>query len=154
MITISNLTSKKQEKNNVFSDIDLTFQEIKVSGNARNNDYAAGNDLSVSVDEEAIKNSIRNLLFQTRHLSNAGTNLKSYIGEQISEFRGLTIGQEIERTLSIYEPRIKVEKVLVFADIDNSQYKISLIVNIKNLGKIFNIDAAFSRNGSFNFINN
>jgi phage baseplate assembly protein W len=154
MIKVTNLTSQKTEKNSVFSDIDFSFQEIKVSGNSRNNDYSAGNDLSIFTDEAAIKSSIRNLLFQTRHLSNAATNLKSYIGEQISEFRGLSLGQDIERTLSLYEPRIKVEKILVFTDLDKSQYRISLIVTIKNLGKVFNINAEFNRNGSFNFINN
>lgn len=154
MIRVTNLTSKKTEKNSVFSDLDFSFQEIKVSGNSRNNDYSAGNDLSVFTDEDSIKNSIRNLLFQTRHLSNAGTNLKSYIGEQISEFRGLSLGQEIERTLSLYEPRIKVEKIIVFADLEQSIYRITLIITIKNLGKAFNINAEFSRNGSFNFINN
>ena len=154
MITVSNLTSKKSTKNHVFSDLDFSFQEIKVSGNQRNSDFSPGNDLSISTDETAIKNSIRNLLFQTRHLSNAGTNLKNYIGEEISEFRGTSIGQDIERTLSLYEPRIKVEKIIVFSDIDKSQYLISLIVKIKNLGDIVSLNAEFSRNGSFNFINN
>lgn len=154
MITVSNLTSKKSTKTHVFSDLDFSFQEIKVSGNSRNNDFSPGNDLSISTDENAIKNSIRNLLFQKRHLSNAGANLKSYIGEEISQFRGASLGQDIERTLSLYEPRIKVEKVIVFADVDKSQYLITLIVKIKNLGEIININAEFSRTGSFNFVNN
>jgi phage baseplate assembly protein W len=153
MINISNLTSKKNGKTFVFSDLDLNFQEAKVSKNRGNDDFAAGNDLVINTDEEAIKNSIRNLLFQTRHLSDVNINLKSYIGEPISEFRGVVLGEDINKVLTLYEPRIKVEKIYVFADIDRSQYIISILTKIKNLGDSFKLNFSFSRNGSFNFIN-
>jgi hypothetical protein len=153
MINISNFTSKKSTKKYIFSDLDLNFEQLKVSENKINNDFAPGNDLAISTDREAIKNSIKNLLFQTRYLTNININLKSYIGEPISEFRGLSIGEDIERILTLYENRVVVQKIIVGADIDNSRYLISMFLRFKNLGETFNLYSTFNTNGNFEFIN-
>lgn len=154
MINISNLSNKISDNKSVFSDLDLALEEIKVSKNKITNDFATGNDLSISTDENAIKNSIRNILFQSRHLTDMNANLRKYIGEPISEFRGLSLGEDIERVLKMYEPRIKITKILVGTDLENSQYYISIAAQLVNLGQSIKINAAFNRNGSFNFINN
>lgn len=153
MITISNFTSKKPTNNYIFADLDLNFKQTIVSKNRVNNDFVPGNDLEINTDREAIKNSIKNLLFQKRYLENINVNLKSYIGQQISEFGGLSLGEEIERVLTLYEPRIVVQKILVGADIDNSLYRISMFLRFKNLGEVFSLYSTFNRNGNFEFIN-
>jgi hypothetical protein len=38
--------------------------------------------------------------------------------------------------------------------LENSQYYISIAAQLVNLGQSIKINAAFNRNGSFNFINN
>lgn len=153
MLTISNLTSVKKATGHVFTDLNLDFQEKEVSGNRRNSDVVSGNDLVVDYDIEAIKNSIRNILFQKRYLSNMNINLKKYIGQTISEMRALSMGEEIEKAIYLYEPRIKAEKIYVGANIDQSTYYISMVVRILNFNNVISLNASFDKNGVFHFIN-
>jgi phage baseplate assembly protein W len=155
MITISNLSSKKSGKSYTYSDLDLNFEEKKVSSNTRNDNIVAGNDLVVSTDIEAIKNSIRNILFQKRHLvPTVGVNLKKYIGQPISEMRAQSIGDDIERGITLFEPRVKVEKILVRYNIDQSTYFIELRLKLVNFSESLTIlNAAFSQQGEFTFVN-
>lgn len=153
MIKISNLTSIKTGKGFTFSDLNLNFEEKKVSNNSRNTDIAPGNDLVIDYDVEAIKNSIRNLLFQRRFLSNTGTNLKKYIGETISDMKAITIGEDIDRALTLYEPRIKVEKIYVGTDLDKTTYFLSMVIKIVNFDNTLTLHASFDKNGTFQFVN-
>lgn len=153
MINISNLTSNKNNKPFLFSDLNLNFEEKKVSRNQRNSDIVSGNDLVVDYDVEAIKNSIRNCLFQKRYLVNLNVNLYSYIGKPINETNALLLGEDIQTALSNYEPRIKVNKIYVGLNIDQSAYYISMLVKILNLGVDERIDSIFQKDGNFNFIN-
>jgi phage baseplate assembly protein W len=153
MLTISNLTSVKKATGHVFTDLNLDFQEKEVSGNRRNSDVVSGNDLVVDYDIEAIKNSIRNILFQKRYLSNMNINLKKYIGQTISEMRALSMGEEIEKAIYLYEPRIKVEKIYVGVNIDQSTYYISMVVRILNFNSVISLNASFDKTGIFHFIN-
>ncbi len=155
MINITNLTSKKSGREYIFSDLDLNFQQKQISGNRKNNDIASGIDLVVSLDEEAIKNSIRNILFQKRYLSDFNINLKSYIGQNISELRGQLLGEQIEKGIALYEQRVKVEKIFIATNVDQNSYFISMIlrpVNFKNQTILLN--STLDRNGTFTFINN
>jgi phage baseplate assembly protein W len=154
MINISNLTSKKPEREYIFSDLDLNFQQKQISGNKKSNDIANGIDVVVSLDSEAIKNSIRNILFQKRYLSDFNINLKSYIGENISQLRGQLLGEQIEKGIALYERRVKVEKIFVSTNIEENSYYISMIlrpVNFKN-GTIL-LNSTLDKNGTFSFIN-
>lgn len=155
MITISNLSSKKTGKTYTYSDLDLNFEEKRVSTNSRNNNIVSGNDLVVATDIEAIKNSIRNILFQRRHLSPAvGVNLRKYIGQPISEMRAQSIGEEIERAIVLYEPRVKVDKIIVRYNIDQMTYFIEMRLDLVNFSESLTIlNAAFTNTGEFTFIN-
>lgn len=153
MLTISNLTSIKKATGYVFSDLNLEFKEKQVSANSRNSDVVSGNDLVIDFDVEAIKSSIRNILFQKRHLVNMGVNLKKYIGQPISEMRAISMGEEIEKAIYLYEPRIKTEKIFVGANIDQSTYYISMVVRILNFNNTISLNASFDKNGVFHFIN-
>jgi len=80
-------------------------------------------------------------------------NLKKYIGQTISEMRALSIGEEIEKAIYLFEPRIKVEKIYVGANIDQSTYYISMVVRILNFNSVISLNASFDKTGIFNFIN-
>lgn len=155
MINITNLTSKNSGQDYVFSDLNLDFEQKQVSGNKKNNDVAPGIDVVIDYDEEAIKTSIYNILFQKRHLSDMNVNLKKFIGQPVSEFRAVAIGETIEKALFLYEPRIKVEKIYIVPNVDQSTYYISMVVRFVNFRKEpVNLNASLTRNGSFAFINN
>jgi len=155
MINVTNLTSKSAGRNYVFSDLDLNFQQKQISGNRKNNDIASGIDVVVSLDSEAVKNSIRNILFQKRYLTNFDINLKSYIGQNISTLRGQLLGEQIEKGMALYEPRAKVEKIFVATNEDQNSYYISMILRLINFeNKLLLLNSTLDRNGTFTFINN
>lgn len=154
MISISNLTSNKSGKPYIFSDLNLDFKEKQVSGNRRSSDIASGNDLVVDYDGEAIKNSIRNILSQKRYLVDLNVNLKQYIGDTISKPRGEMLGEDIRIALSTYEPRVRVDKIFVNANIDQSTYFITIILTMLNLNQLLRIDSAFDKSGNFSILNN
>jgi len=155
MITISNLSGKKSGKSYTYSDLDLSFEEKRVSNNYKNSNVVSGNDLVISTDVAAIKNSIRNGLLQKRHLTPTATiNLQKYIGQPIDEMRAMAIGEDIDRYIALFEPRVKVEKIRVRYNIDLMTYFIDMHLHLKNFSESLTIlNAAFTSNGEFTYIN-
>jgi phage baseplate assembly protein W len=154
MINITNLSSKNSGRNYIFSDLNLQFLQKQVSGNKKNNDVSPGIDIVVDYDREAIENSIYNILFQKRYLTEMDVNLKAYIGQPISEFRAIAIGETIERALFLYENRVSLEKLYIYPNTDQSTYFISMIVRFINFNNSsVKLNASFTQNGAFTFIN-
>lgn len=155
MITISNLSNKKDTNTFMFSDLLLDFQTTKKSTNKQNNDVVSGNDLVIATDEGAIFNSIRNLLIQKRYLRpDIKSDLYRYIGLPVSEMGGNAIGEEIERTLTRYEPRVKIKQILVVANSKNNSYTIFMFLILPNFkNKQVSLTGVFDNNGNFDFIN-
>jgi phage baseplate assembly protein W len=155
MINITNLSSKNSGRNYIFSDLNLQFLQRQVSGNRKNNDISPGIDVVVDYDRQAIENSIYNILFQKRYLTEMDVNLKSYIGQPISEFRAVAIGETIERAIFLYENRVTLEKLYISPNIDQSTYFISMIVRFVNFdNSSVKLNASLTQNGTFTFINN
>ena len=135
--------------------MNLQFLQRQVSGNRKNNDVSPGIDVVVDYDRQAIENSIYNILFQKRYLTEMDVNLKAYIGQPISEFRAVAIGETIERALFLYENRVTLEKLYIVPNIDQSTYFISMIVRFVNFdNSSVKLNASLTQNGSFTFINN
>lgn len=154
MINITSLKNSDIGKGYIFSDLNLSFQEKQISGNKRNSDIAPGNDLVLDYDINAIKNSIQNILFQRRYTSDLKVNLKSYIGTPISDLRATSLGEDIERAIINYEPRIKIQKIYIYANIEKSFYNIAMIINVPNFKQPqITLYANFDNNGVFQFIN-
>jgi phage baseplate assembly protein W len=154
MINISNLTSYKSGKKFIFSDLNLDFSEKQVSGNDKNNDIVAGNDLIIDYDVAAIKNSIRNILTQKRYLIDMNVNLRRYIGSPASKINAEMLGEDIRSAIAVYEPRVKVEKIIMSVNEDQNVYLVYMLVRILNFNDIVRMDASFNRHGIFDFINN
>jgi phage baseplate assembly protein W len=155
MINITNLSSKNSGRNYIFSDLNLQFLQRQVSGNRKNNDISPGIDVVIDYDRQAIENSIYNILFQKRYLTEMDVNLKTYIGQPISEFRAIAIGETIERALFLYETRVTLEKLYISPNIDQSTYFITMIVRFVNFdNSSVKLNASLTQNGTFTFINN
>lgn len=155
MININSLNNSSTGKKYTFSDLNLFFEEKQTSGNTRNSDVSPGNDLLIDYDLNAIKNSIQNILFQTRYTSDLNIDLKSHIGEVVSELRANTIGEEIERAIVNYEPRIVVKKIYIYANVDQNSYNIAMNISAPNFKEPqTTLYANFDNNGVFQFINN
>jgi phage baseplate assembly protein W len=92
------------------------------------------NDIQQSFDLAAIKNSLTNL-FNTlpgqRFLfPEYGLDVNQFLFEPITLGNADLIGNIIYSKIEIYEPRVKVVKVYVQADPDNSAYNITIIINV------------------------
>lgn len=155
MINITNLVAKKSEKSYKFSDLNLNFEQKKVSTNSRSADVVNGNDVVIDTDIEAVKNSIKNILTQKRHLSpEKSVYLYKFIGQPINQMNAESIGEEIDRVISIYEPRIKIEKITVRYNIIQMTYFIDLRIKFQNFSETSTeLNAYFNSNGNFDFIN-
>ncbi len=132
-IVIKNLSNKTPQRKYSFVDLHLDLQEAERSENNRNSDVASGNDILTDVDENAIQNSIRNILLQKRYLNPGfGANLKAYIGQPLSELGARSLGETIERNINLYEPRITVDKILVAPNYDKFEYTVVIAYRFKN----------------------
>lgn len=155
MITISNLSSKKSGKDYVFSDIDLNFKFDKLSTNKQNSNLVNGTDITISKDLDAIKNNLRNGLFQKRHLTPAlNIDLQKLLGTPMSDMAATSLGLALERNIALIEPRIKVNKIYVIPSKDDELYYIRMSVDLINFNQSNVILNAFlNSQGTFDFIN-
>lgn len=113
--------------------LDLTTRIISTLGI---ND-AQGRDINVLYDEAAIANSVSNILAASPGSyvlkPDFECDLKRFLFEPISQFRGQSIGEFVYGKLTTHEPRVKIHKVSVVADEDRQLYDITIIYSIPSL---------------------
>jgi len=114
----SNVSFKK-----VYSDIPLAFKEHPVK-----KDIRPLNDL------DAIKQSIKNLILTNQgerpfQLS-IGGNVTRYLFEPLTAFTAFSLEEEILRTISRHEPRVRSTKVKVSTDIDRNAFNVTIGFNV------------------------
>jgi phage baseplate assembly protein W len=94
-------------------------------------------DLGRLTQIEAVKNAVRNLLLTNRgeRLMNPdkGASLSQFLFEHVSPITATSIRDQIENTLESWEPRIKINEVLVTPMATEDGYDISLLFNIINI---------------------
>ena len=151
MIIISNLSNKKNGNSYSFSDVDLSFNQIKVSNNQKNANVVPGNDVVISVDEQAILNSINNILTQKRYTDpKFNLNLPGFIGQPMTTGNANTLGNAIQKAISLYEPRVTIQNIFVAPDYDNDYYAVAIILLMPNFNnKQLVINSSFTNNGNF-----
>ena len=93
-------------------------------------------DVSMKVGEEAIKRSVRNLIFTNFYerpfQSWIGSNVRKLLFENVTPFTTILLSDAIKDTINNLEPRVKLIDVKVSADIDNNGYNITLQYVILN----------------------
>lgn len=100
---------------NRYSDLDLTFTKHPVS-----------NDVVLSVDDQAVIRSVRNLVL-TNHYERPfhpeiGSNVRKMLFEPISPLTANYLQREIEDTIRNFEPRAKLKEVIVQVEPDQNFY--------------------------------
>lgn len=102
-----------------YSDLDLDFITHPVSG-----------DISLKYDEEAVKRSIRNLVFMGRHEKPFHPEIRSEIRrllfENFTPVIGFEIEREIEDIIRDHEPRAKMDEVIVVQNDDMHSLDVTL----------------------------
>jgi phage baseplate assembly protein W len=109
----------------IYSDIDLTFNRVPVTG-----------DIAISYDNQAVIRSVSNLLL-TNHYErpfqpDIGSNLEKMLFENVSSMMEGAIAREIEDCINNYEPRVKLNEITVSASENENGYNISLSFFIGN----------------------
>ena len=93
-------------------------------------------DVMMRVGEEAIKRSVRNLLFTNfyerpfRH--NIGSNVYKLLFDNINPITAMFIKDAITETINNFEPRVRLLDVEVDPDIDNNGFNVRLRYVILN----------------------
>lgn len=155
MINISNLTNRKNNQNYIFADLHLDLMSTLTSNSKKSSILVSGNDIVIDVDQQAILNSIVNLLTQSRYLNpDINTNLKKLIGQPITSMNAQSIGESINRIINLYELRVTINQILVAPDPDNNLYTILLYLILPNFSnKNIILNLAVDNQGNFSFIN-
>jgi len=126
----------------LYSDIGLDF---KISENTK--------DLTPAFDDKAIRNSVHNIL-NTKPSENFlvpdfGLNAEKYLFDPVSQFTGELLGDDIVRSITKYEPRVRVENVRVGVNIDLQQYEVEITLYIPTIREIITYNPIFTRDGTY-----
>lgn len=121
-----------------FSDLDFNFSPHPVTG-----------DLVQRLDENAVKQSIKNLL-QIRHYekpfhSEIGSPLRELLFENITPLTEAMAKRAIIDIISNFEPRVNLINVDVIASEENNSLYISLVFKIVNTERPITLDFALER---------
>jgi len=96
-------------------------------------------DLSRKVNEQAVRESIKNLVLTDRgerlFQPDIGCNIRGSLFENIDQNTILILKENIKSTLKTYEPRCDVKDVIVNANIDRHEIFVKIIFSVINSGK-------------------
>ena len=110
---------------NIYSDIDLTFQNQPVTG-----------DVSISYDANAVIRSVRGLLltnfYERLWQPDVGSNVDLLLFEPISPLSASQLQNEITQCIQNYEPRAQIQSVIVTPYEDQNAFTVSLVFFIGN----------------------
>jgi phage baseplate assembly protein W len=130
----TNLTKKTYTYVDLHLDVQQVTRSISNSNTIRS---IKGKDIEIDPDEAAIRNSIFNILNTRpgqRFLIPAfGCNLLGFIGQPITTQTGNEIGRTIYQAIKIWEPRVKVDDILVKGSPETHTYDITISVTIPAL---------------------
>ena len=143
----------------VYSDLhlDISPDVTNVNPNTRQK-LIDKNDIKLNYDEGAIRNSLRNL-FYTRTGEvilepTYGLPLYKYIGEPITNNTAESIGNELNRAIVAWEPRVDVKKIYVIPQPEQNAYHVVVDMEIPKLKKTLTVGGnIFSDSMQLNLMN-
>ena len=122
----------------LFSDIDLSFEK-----------HPATRDIFAKYDDNAIKNSIKNLIL-TRHYerpfhSEIGSNVNNMLFELATPAITAIARQEIIDVVNNFEPRAEIIEVVTRFNTDANEMFVRIIFRIRNTQKPITIELTLDR---------
>ena len=107
-----------------FVDLDFNFKTY------------ANKDVKLKTGENAVKQSVKNLLLLSKYDkpfdADIGSGLDSILFDPISPTSAVNLNVAIEDIINTYEPRIVIENIDVVADEDNHRYDITFEFSLAN----------------------
>ena len=130
---LEQVAKQYEQKSHIFKDWHFDFTKSNVYDTTLNQ-RIEGNDLQVDFDEQAIRNSLRNL-FNTRPGQRFlfplyGLDLYQFLFEPITPENARLIGEKIVRSVELYEPRVRIVSCDITPRPDSNTYDIALIIQL------------------------
>jgi phage baseplate assembly protein W len=135
-------TTTKKSANFIYSDLSLDFVETVDSSTGKR-------DAKSDYDILAVRNSIINI-FSTNKGENLlnpdfGSNMRVILFEPITASNARKVGDIMLGTIKKYEPRVIINDIKIYPDIDNQQYDVTLNLSVKNFNtKEISLSGIFS----------
>ena len=108
-----------------YSDLDLDFQINPITG-----------DINKKKGVDAVKRSLRNLIFTSyyeRPFNSAlGSDVPKLLFDNVDLVTASLLEDALKRLINIYEPRVQLSNLAVFADIDNYGFNVQMEYIILN----------------------
>src|SRR6056300_819482 len=109
------MATKRKTPVRLYKDIDLDFKLNPVT-----------HDIGLKTDVQAVKQSLKNLFMTQRgekkFQPNYGSGIRALLFEPVDYLTGSIIEKEIEFMIKNYEPRVKVQGIVVSASTDTHEY--------------------------------
>lgn len=119
-------------KKHIYRDINLAFEKHPLTG-----------DIVSATDVEAIKKSLRNLvmtdLYEVPFNPDKGTSLNGSLFENFSPITTEFLKTKINEMVDLYEPRIQVQKIVIFKKDDRNTLEVSIYFKILDLNRFEDI---------------
>jgi len=135
-----------------YTDLYLDIEETTIKAD-KFSTARKGKDIRASYDEEAIKNSIINILNtipgERFLVPEFGANLLDLVFQPISDITANLIGTRIFDAIDRFEPRIQIQNISVIGIVDSHQYDVNIKVIIPTLSrsKVVNLTTTLSQEG-------
>jgi len=135
---VVNLVTQKTKKITIYTDFKKNLEVSPIS-----------DDLTLLKDEDAVKESIKNLLLTNRGerlmQPSIGGNIKAMLFENITPGVLTMIEDQVRTTIDLYEPRAEVIDVVVTSNIDDNVVKIQVQFYIRNNQQPISVDVFLER---------
>lgn len=120
----------------IFTDIDLSMIAHPVTG-----------DIAKLHDEVAVKRAIRNLIL-TKHYErpfNSSIGLQSMLFEFSTQLNSITLKRSITNVIENFEPRAKLDDIIINTGTDTNSIHISIQFHIVNTERPITVDLILER---------
>lgn len=135
---VATLFTAKSKKITIYQDFKKNLERSPLS-----------QDLTVHKDEDAVKESIKNLILTDRGerlmQPTLGGNINAMLFENITPATLTLIEDQVRTTLDLYEPRAEVLSVNVTSNIDDNTVRISITFYITNVQQPIDLDVFLER---------
>lgn len=135
---VAELYTARTKKITIYQDFKKNLEKSPVS-----------NDLTVFKDEDAVKESIKNLILTNRGerlmQPNLGGDIQAMLFENITPSVITLIEDKVRDTIEINEPRAELIDVIVSSNIDDNQVNVRIVFYIKNVEQPISLDVFLER---------
>jgi len=135
---VATVFTAKSKKINLYQDFKKNLERSPVS-----------NDLTVFKDEDAVKESIKNLILTDKGerlmQPNLGGNITAMLFENITPATLTLIEDQVRSTIELHEPRAELENVIVSTGADENSIQVRIIFYIKNIQQPISLDVFLER---------